>query len=69
MTSRDDLEKQRAQDGFDKAWAIVATGPHAIVRELAAGKVHIRTRGGMNVVFAKADLPALRAAIAMLEGR
>jgi hypothetical protein len=53
---------------FDHAWERVTKGGGAVVRAVAPERVHLHTAGGLDVVFTVADAPALRAAVALLEG-
>jgi hypothetical protein len=57
------------QAAFEDAWKVVSGSGGAIVREVDAGRVHLRTRDGMQVLFERSHAPALRAVLALLEAR
>jgi hypothetical protein len=68
QAARRDAAKSGKQENFETAWATVTKAtPGPIVRLVNVGKVHVRSLG-RDLVLERGDLPALRAAIALLEG-
>jgi hypothetical protein len=56
------------KSAFDQAWDEVVKGSGTIVRVVGRDRVHLRTAGGLSVLFDQADVPAIEATLALLRG-
>lgn len=63
------LEAEATQEAFEEHWRAVCSASADVIRVVEGRGIHLRTAAGLQVLFDASHLPALRAVVALLEGR